>query len=99
MNTIKKTNIFLKSFYVAVPIWLFLSINAYYLRGYSLALVTRILHIPGIILMLVVNPTWQQMHNYKFWHFLIGDFLFYYFLIVVCIALYRRKKRKHANRA
>ena len=98
MKTVNKTNIFLKSFYIALPLCLFLSIDAYVMRD-SWGIVTRFLHIPGAFLMLVVNPTWEQMHNYEPWHYLIGDFLFYYFLIVVCIALYRRKKRKHANRA
>jgi hypothetical protein len=97
LKLLKQTNLFHQSTLFALPIWIFLLIDVYAL-DVGFGKLSAILHSPGLFLMLLVNPTWEQMHNYQGWHYLIGNYLFYYLLILATVALWRWIKRRDRSK-
>lgn len=89
----KQIHPMLQSALLALPIWTLLLIDVYALKN-SLGKFSNILHAPGLFLMLLINPSWEQMHYYESWQFLIGDFVFYFLLILVSVLVIRRILRR-----
>lgn len=93
VKSLSRNSLFLRCFLFALPIWLLLLVDVYVL-DYGLGRFSSMLHLPGAMLMLLVNPTWQQLHNYRPWQHLIGDFLFYYLLVLVIVYAIRRFRKR-----
>lgn len=78
----KQTNIFIRCALYAFPIWALLLIDIY-VFDQGLGMLVGALHAPGAFIMLILNPTWQQLHSYSGWHLLVGDIVFYYLLVLL----------------
>ncbi len=87
---VNSRNLFIRAVFFVSPLWLLLALHAYGAGGGTAGSIFAIFHLPGFALMLLFNPTWGQLHNYEPWHYLIGDFVFYY--LVVLLVLYLTKR-------
>lgn len=91
---VNSKNLFIRAALFASPLWLLLALHAYGAGGGTAGSLFAVLHAPGMLLMLLFSGTWEQLHNYELWHYLIGDFVFYYLVILLVLYLKKRFSRK-----
>jgi len=82
--------VMLETLVLALPFWLLIVIVIYILPTSTIEEITRFILLPGIILRLIFNPTWDAMHNTPDYVYLILNFIFYYVFFLI-IKLYKRR--------
>jgi hypothetical protein len=82
-----------KALIVVAPLWVWLILDVYVWDNHSLGALSGILHVPGVTLMLLLNSSWEQLHNYGRWQYLLGDFLFYYLLVLLVLSIVKRSRK------
>gem|GEM_PF-6810254 len=87
-----KRNI-LKTFLYTLPILVLLITNAYFLPYGKLSELLGWIKIPGVVMALVISPTWRTLHAYEY-VFVVTSYVFYYvmvYLIVICISWFKKR--------
>ena len=94
---IHKKNAFVLATIISLPIWVLLALDVS-LWDSPYHFLPGIVYVPGFVIRLLFQPTWEGMHNYRLWEILVVSCFFCYFLILLVIFLVRRiasRKSRH----
>lgn len=97
MRQVKYTRFLIVTLWVSIPIWILLSVDIFaWYKGWPF--LPPGVYVPGFLVYLLFNPTWEGLHNYRMWQILLICIPVYYLLVLLIVWLIDKLKKARFNR-
>lgn len=85
----------------SLPVWVFLAADVILMLTATGILFTRLLILPGLVVLLLLDPSWAGMHNFSLLGLWVGNSVFYSIVlfVVACIKYSPASMRRREDMA
>ena len=85
---------YLQALFWSLPIWVLLIVENYFIPAGNIDQILSWINIPGVFLVILLNPSWSGLHNTETYVLLAVNCLIYYSLIYLFLYIKSRLRVK-----